>query len=383
MELLVHYRGTLITAVLAVAVGLASYAVVSSDPLAGHRDRSFTMDFSRVYDVDPALIQYEQTREFSVSMAQPRGISVGPEDQIYVAGDQTVGVYRPDGTTLAMIPTEGRPSCLAVGNDQHVAPGHIYVGSGNRIEVFDDDGSRVATWNVPTDDAILASIAVADESVFVADAGNRLVWRFDPSGELLGTIGNAEAGGRTFNVPSTTFDIAIGPGRQLHVANPGALRIETYTFDGALQARWGNPGVAIENFFGCCNPSQFAVLPEGEIVTSEKGVPRIKVYSEYGEFRSVVAGPRQLGIAQSELGDPRPHQAGVVFDVAADSQGRVWVLDPRRKSVRVFVRLDEHTGGIGFQPVNLESTGWKPIPLSAPLAHASRRHGSWEEQPDA
>ncbi|MDG2222168.1 MAG: hypothetical protein P8L85_12375 [Rubripirellula sp.] len=74
-------------------------------------------------------------------------------------------------------------------------------------------------------------------------------------------------------------------------------------------------------------------------MTSEKGVPRVKVYSEFGEFESVVAGPKRLGVAQSELGDPRAVQAKAVFEVATDSQGRILVLDPRRKSVRIFNRI--------------------------------------------
>jgi hypothetical protein len=108
-----------------------------------------------------------------------------------------------------------------------------------------------------------------------------------------------------------------------------------------MEVRWGEAGSTIDDFFGCCNPSQFAVLPSGSIVTSEKGVPRVKVYSEFGEFECVVAGPQQLDVAEAELGDPRSVQAKAVFDVAADSQGRVLVLDPRKKSVRIFTRNSE------------------------------------------
>ena len=33
------------------------------------------------------------------------------------------------------------------------------------------------------------------------------------------------------------------------------------------------------DFFGCCNPAQLAVLPDGRFVTAEKGIPRVKIYS--------------------------------------------------------------------------------------------------------
>lgn len=343
MRILTENRGVLVTAVVALAVGIASYAVVRSDPYAERTNRLFMFDVSSLYEVDSKLIQFEQAAEFKVAMKEIRSISVGPGNRVYVAGDKAVHVFSPDGAELSVIAIEGRPSCLAVGADSHHSPGRIYVGAGKRIEVFAPDGAPVEVWKLPDADTIIASIAVADRDVFVADAGNRVVLRYDETGQLAGKIGEA-GNGRTFNVPSSYFDIAISTEGLLHVANPGALRIESYTFDGEMEIRWGEAGSGIADFFGCCNPSHFAVLPNGGIVTSEKGVPRVKVYSEFGEFESVVAGPAMLGIAESELGDPRSVQAKAVFEVATDSQGRILVLDPRRRSVRIFQRIDNTQG---------------------------------------
>jgi hypothetical protein len=333
----------LVTAIIAVAVGVASYAVVRSDPFAERSSALFTLDLSSLYEVDPNLIEFEQTAEIMVGLDEVRAISVGPEDKIYVAGERMIRVFSPEGRELAVIQTEGNPTCLAVGSVEHTSPGRVYVGAGKRIEVFTPHGESVGVWDVPVSDPILTSIAVAGSDVFVADAGNRVVLRYDESGELVGKIGApvVDGDGRVFSVPSSYFDIAISSAGLVHVANPGVLRIETYTFDGEMEVRWGEAGSTIDDFFGCCNPSQFAVLPSGSIVTSEKGVPRVKVYSEFGEFECVVAGPQQLDVAEAELGDPRSVQAKAVFDVAADSQGRVLVLDPRKKSVRIFTRNSE------------------------------------------
>ena len=338
-----EHRGILAIAVIAVAVGVASYAVVRSDPFAAHVGGAFTLDLSRLYEVDPNLIQFEQTHEFSLALNEVRAIGVGLADTIYVAGDRALHVLSPNGQKRAEISLDGSPSCLAVASSRHDRPGQLYVGNGKRIDVFDTEGRPVNSWNVPNNNAILTSIAVANSDVFVADAGNQVIWRFDTAGNLQGEIG-ASADGQSqgqFNVPSSYFDLAISPEQLLHVANPGALRIETYTIDGNLEMRWGEAGSRVEDFFGCCNPSQFAVLPKGQIVTSEKGVPRVKVYSEFGELECVVAGPQQLDVAEAELGDPRATTSKAVFDVAADSRGRVLVLDPRRQSVRVFTRRKE------------------------------------------
>jgi sugar lactone lactonase YvrE len=79
-----------------------------------------------------------------------------------------------------------------------------------------------------------------------------------------------------------------------------------------------------------------ARMPDGRLVTSEKGIPRVKIYTEAGELQSVVAGPRQLEVSEAALGDARVDQEGRVFDVAVDADGRIFVLDPWKKCIRIF-----------------------------------------------
>jgi hypothetical protein len=89
-------------------------------------------------------------------------------------------------------------------------------------------------------------------------------------------------------------------------STPGARRIEAFTLDGDLLGHWGEASSRIEGFFGCCNPSHLAVLADGRFVTSEKGVPRVKIYSAQGEFESVIAAPRILcKPVERRAGDPR------------------------------------------------------------------------------
>ena len=98
-----------------------------------------------------------------------------------------------------------------------------------------------------------------------------------------------------FVCPSPYFDVAVAPDGLLRVANPGAHRVEAYTFDGHHGAFLGQARAsAIEEFCGCCGPSNIAILPDGRVVTAEKGIPRVKVYSAAGEFECVVVGPDVL-----------------------------------------------------------------------------------------
>ena len=98
--------------------------------------------------------------------------------------------------------------------------------------------------------------------------------------------------------------------------------------------------MAIDGFCGCCNPANFDMLPDGRFVTCEKGLPRIKVYSPEGDFESVVAGPEAFsknakscslnGLSNCRTGG---------MDVAVDSKGRVIVMDPVERVVRIFERV--------------------------------------------
>ncbi len=80
-------------------------------------------------------------------------------------------------------------------------------------------------------------------------------------------------------------------------------------------------------------------MPDGRCITCEKGLPRVKIYSAQGEFECVVAGPESF---------PQNARAGTVHDLsdgtlggldaAADSQGRIFVLDLVAADIRVMQR---------------------------------------------
>lgn len=143
-----------------------------------------------------------------------------------------------------------------------------------------------------------------------------------------------------FIVPSPYFDLAIGLDERLHITNPGRLRVETYTLDGRFESSWGQAGMRIDRFCGCCNPVFMAVRKSGEFITSEKGLARINVYSAAGILRGAVAGPETL-VEDKELARRAclDCSVGAGFDIAETSDGHVLALDPYRKTVRSFETL--------------------------------------------
>jgi hypothetical protein len=299
---------------------------------------AFEYSLAEVKKIDPALFRFRQTGEIPLTLQQPRAVAAGPDDQIYVAGDRAVHVFAPNGTKRAELATSDEPRALAVAGPHHAEPGRIYLGMKSRVEVLDAAGKRVAAWDDLGPKAMLTSIALGERDVLVADAGNRIVLRYDPAGKLLGRIGQKDPSKHIpgFVIPSPCFDVAMAADGLLRVVNPGAHRIEAYTLDGDLEAFWGSRGEGIEAFCGCCNPTNIALLPDGRFVTSEKGIPRVKVYRADGQLVAVVAGPETLAPTETILEETRPDHKLPVFDVATDSRGRVLVLDPLAVKVRIF-----------------------------------------------
>ncbi len=276
--------------------------------------------------IDAAMIGYHEMAGFPLDCREPRALAVDADARIYVGGDRAVVRYSGDGKRLAEIALQGEPRCLAVGGPDHVNPGRWYVGMEDHVEVYDPQGARVAVWASRGSEAVFTSITTTEREVWVADAGNRVVWRFDAAGQFLGPVGQPDPARHRpgFLITSPYFDLAAGMDGLVYVVNPRLLHVEGFTQDGKYETAWGKGSSSVADFFGCCNPAQLAVLPDGRFVTAEKGIPRIKIYSADGRFETVVAGPSQLSDA--------PH------DLAADRHGRVLLLDGRAAKVRIFER---------------------------------------------
>lgn len=272
--------------------------------------------------VPPDRIGYRQVAQRPLRLQEPRGIALAPDGDLYVAGDRVLVRIAPDGGLRDSWALDADPTCVACAPD-----GLLYLGLTDRVGVYTPRGRRIALRDPHSDRSLLTAIAAGNGAIYVADAGNRIVLRCDPEGRVQSRIG-ARDDARGYSglvLPSPHLDVVIAPDGQLLISNPGRHRIETHTPDGHFVSAWGHPGSSLDAFCGCCNPTDFALLPDGRFVTCEKGIPRVKVYSAQGVFESVVAPPEVFP----------SHTLGL--DLAVGRDGSIYVLDAKSGCVRVFV----------------------------------------------
>lgn len=203
---------------------------------------------------------------------------------IYIATPNNIYVYGLSGELQTNFST---PSDV---RDIAVYDGHVYALYPTRIEVYDRQGDMTQEWDACSDNSDYCSLAVCEEGVFVTDASNKNICKYHLDGTLARFIESPQG----FIVPSYCFGITYMDGT-IYCSNPGRHRVESYTTEGEFLAAFGKSGAQAGAFSGCCNPAILTPSINGELLTSEKGIPRISCYRTDGKFRSVLLDSKALG----------------------------------------------------------------------------------------
>jgi hypothetical protein len=301
-----------------ILIGLAVFvAVVALIKLDITGDTGSGLSNEYLYEIDlsidPNLILYEELLEpINTGFTSTQAIALDSQGSIYIAGDKSVRIFSENGNVLDEIVLSGVPRSLTVADD-----GKIYIGIIDHIEVYSRQGKKLSSWDSLGQRALLTSIAVSKNDVFVADAGNRIVLHYDTNGNLINRIGAKDTDRNIpgFVIPSPYFDLVLRRDELLRVVNPGQHRIEAYTFDGDFEFSWGKYSSNVEGFCGCCNPINIAVLKDDSFITCEE----------------------QFGVTAHVCNTPEQCQSGG-YDVAVDAQDRIFILDTIKNVVKIFSR---------------------------------------------
>ena len=145
------------------------------------------------------------------------------------------------------------------------AGSYIYlISQGNEISILSDLGSN----------CIVKSIRKADNTLFISDAGNKLLYTFNNQSKLT-HIYSFEAP-PTLQIVSPWFDFAVLPDASFWITNSGNHQIDLYSKVGKY-IKSIPESEETKLFEGCCNPLLLEQIGENKIVTWEKGVKRLRV----------------------------------------------------------------------------------------------------------
>jgi hypothetical protein len=279
--------------------------------------------------VDTSKICYREVKQILVSLGKLNGLTVDKKSTLYLTGDQEVQIFDSKWSRNGGFKLDSSANCITMG-----AKGTLLLGIGNQVVEFGTDGKSIRKWKPLNADGYITSVVQIGAFVYAADAGNKIVLQYDGEGNLLKQIGRKDTlhGISGFILPSLYFDVAMGPGEDLWVSNPGLHLLQNFDENGKLNTSWGETSMGLEGFAGCCNPTEFAILPDGSFVTYEKGMDRVKIYNRAGIFECVVSAPTTIdesALTNCSIG-------AKVHDLAVDAAGNIFVLDDEAKMIRIF-----------------------------------------------
>ncbi len=219
------------------------------------------------------------SKVFAQTDGEITSVTVSNKGRIYLGGDSFVSSYDLALTKNWKLGMSEKITALAVSGDT------IFASGENSIHLLSTAGKLVGEWGPFEPNGIITSVSANRHYVAVADAGSKTVFILRKNGEVAEIIGQGE---KKFIIPSPYFEVVITGDDTIYAANTGNHRIEKWTVGGEFISEFGKPGDGPDAFTACCNPSHFAVIPQG-FVTAEKGLNRIKILDQKGAFVEFVS----------------------------------------------------------------------------------------------
>jgi hypothetical protein len=189
------------------------------------------------------------------------------------------------------------------------------------------DGQPAKSETLPLDKAVrrISSMRIYKDMLLIADPSGCIHKVSAADGKYLGAVGGGrKAGSVRINTCCDILGFDVDANGRLFIGNLGQHRVTACELDNGKVTNFGKPGDKPEDFCGCCNPVCVAVMADGKIVTSEKTIPRIKVYSADGKTLLALIAGKEFRANCSDLA------------LAVDAKGVIYAADGDSKSIKVF-----------------------------------------------
>jgi uncharacterized protein (TIGR03663 family) len=246
-------------------------------------------------------------------LVNPRGISVGPRGNLYVAdaGNHRVAIFSPSGvfirsfgvpgTGLGQFNLNQSPMDVAVS-----AKGTMYVADwwGHRIEEFSPSGRFIRAWGhygLTGPDGFYGPRSVAigpSGNVYVADTGNRQIAVFSSTGRFLFRFGRAGSSAGRFEEPSS---VIVDSNGDVYVADMWNSRIQRFDGEGHFLGSWPVPSWQSQSY----DEPYLAATSNGDILATDPAAARVLEFTSSGHAVGEFPEPNlslPIGVAAASNG---------------------------------------------------------------------------------
>src|SRR5665213_2507690 len=254
----------------------------------------------------------------------PRGVAMAPDGSLVVGdlGNSRIEVFSSDGTFKTAFGTRapaggvGKPGEFNEPSDVAVGPDStVYVADAwdERIQKFDLKGKPLGEFGGARYSFFSPRCITVDRAgnIYVADTGNSTVKVIDPAGRLIKTLGGV--GGGEGGLSREVFGVAVNSHGEIFVADHGNRRIHKYSAlpSGAWIKDRKVPGWAASDPFW----PHLAVDRQDLIYAGDSGNGKIWVYDGDLNYRATLEGPQ----GQSPI--------AAIIGLAFSPAGDLWVAD--------------------------------------------------------
>lgn len=259
--------------------------------------------------------KWEIADQLRVRQGKLKAVAVSQDGFIYAAGDSFISCYDSDlNEKWNMETTDPVTSVVSSGDS-------LFATTMEVVLVVSNQGKLLNEWGPFDQNSIITSVSANKTNVAFCDAGNKKVYMLDKGGEVIAMAGDDDP---QFVLPSAYFDIVLNEDNSFFVTNPGHRRIEKRSTSGAMESFFGEAGLAPEAFCGCCNPSHFTRFSNG-FITAEKGVNRIKILDNNGDFVEFVSADNDF-------------EPAVPLDIASADGNIIYAANAADSKLYVFKR---------------------------------------------
>jgi len=190
--------------------------------------------------------------------------------------------------------------CSAVDFD---SKGRLYLFHRGKqpILCFDRDGKFIRSWG----DGLIGKAhglrVDADDNIWVTDIGHHTVFKFNPQGKLLLSLGTLDRPGLGTNQFDKPTDVAFGPKGEIYVADGyGNSRVMKFAANGKFLTSWGKPGKGRGEFH---LPHSILVDASGRVLVGDRENNRVQIFDSEGKLLGIWSGFAPYGMEFDRKGN--------------------------------------------------------------------------------